>query len=546
MKNKVYPLYKIPYLPDLRGAIKYVAKKYEDRNAFRIPVRGKGDDVYKTFREFYNDIEQFGSYLMKLGLSGARVAILGENCYNWVVSYFAVTNSANTALPLDRELSPEEHLEMMDLCSCKAVICSSSYSDYIDYFKANSKSADIFIVMDDLPAYIDEGKKLIDGGFDAFEKLKIDPDSLAAIVFTSGTTGKSKGVMLSHENIAHDAVSVCRNTCALGRGILVLPLHHTFSITTNVLCELLYGDCIYAVTSLRTVQRDMQKDKTTLLIAVPALVETMHKKILESAESKGSLKKLQTAMKVSDFLLKFGIDLRKKLFKDVKDAFGGELEIIICGGAALSPKVESDFKSWGFNMICGYGITECAPVACVNRNEYQKPGSVGIPVGCNRIRVNDADDNGIGEIQIQGSNVFSGYFGDEEENKKSFTDDDWFRTGDLGYIDKDGFVYITGRIKNLIILSNGKNVSPEELETKLLDEIPYISEVVVFADSDSLMAEIYPNTEKYPDAAERLREAVNEFNRNMPAYKKIKDTIIRTEPFPKTTTMKIKRRKPVK
>lgn len=544
MKNKEYPLYNIPYLPDLRAAISYVADKYENRNAFRIPARGKGSDVYKSFREFYNEIEQLGSYLMHLGLSGDRVAVLGENCYNWIVSYFAVTNSGNTALPLDRELSPEEHLDMIEACSCRAVICSSSYSDYIDYFKENSKSADIFIVMNDLPKYIDEGKKLIDSGFDAFGHLSVDEDSLAAVVFTSGTTGKSKGVMLSHKNIASDAVSVCRNTCAFGRGILVLPLHHTFSITTNVLCELIYGDCIYAVTSLRTIQRDMQKDKTTLLIAVPALVETMHKKILESAESKGSLEKMKKAMKLSNFLLKFGIDLRKKLFKEVKDAFGGELEIIICGGAALSPKIESDFTSWGFNMICGYGITECAPVASVNRNEHQKPGSVGLPVGCNEIRITDADENGIGEIQIKGSNVFSGYFGAEEENKKSFTEDEWFKTGDLGYIDNDGFVFITGRIKNLIILTNGKNVSPEELETKLLDEIPYISEVVVFADCDSLMAEIYPNTEKYPDAAEKLREAVNEFNRNMPAYKKIKDTIIRTEPFPKTTTMKIKRRKP--
>ena len=545
MKKKI-KYAEFPDMNTVKDIVIFGGKKGADKPQYTF-YNFDGEVEMKTFAQVNYDLTGLGQYLYKLGLRGKKVAILSENSYYWIACYFSIITGKITAVPMDPKLPDDDIIDIMIRSGCNAIYYSEDFKDTVEKMKkTDGVVIEQYIKIEDFYSMVEEGHNEVKNGVESYLEDEVLPSDLAFLVYTSGTTGKSKGVMLSHKNIAHDAVSVCRNTCALGRGILVLPLHHTFSITTNVLCELLYGDCIYAVTSLRTVQRDMQKDKTTLLIAVPALVETMHKKILESAESKGSLKKLQTAMKVSDFLLKFGIDLRKKLFKDVKDAFGGELEIIICGGAALSPKVESDFKSWGFNMICGYGITECAPVACVNRNEYQKPGSVGIPVGCNRIRVNDADDNGIGEIQIQGSNVFSGYFGDEEENKKSFTDDDWFRTGDLGYIDKDGFVYITGRIKNLIILSNGKNVSPEELETKLLDEIPYISEVVVFADSDSLMAEIYPNTEKYPDAAERLREAVNEFNRNMPAYKKIKDTIIRTEPFPKTTTMKIKRRKPVK
>ena len=286
----------------------------------------------------------------------------------------------------------------------------------------------------------------------------------------------------------------------------------------------------------------MQKDKTTTAIVVPAVVETMHKRVMENVEENGKLKKLVKGMKTAEMLLKIGIDVRKKLFKDVINAFGGELEIIICGGAALSNKVEEDFRLWGVNMVCGYGITECSPVACVNRNEYQKSGSIGLPVDCNEVKINDPDKDGVGEIYVKGSNVFKGYYKNEEENQKAFTADGWFKTGDLGYIDNDGFVFIGGRLKNLIIISNGKNVSPEELETKLIDEIPSISEVVVYEEDAALTAEIFPDSEKYRNAADIMQEEINSFNRHMPAYKKITNIKLRDREFDKTTTMKIKRR----
>lgn len=542
MKNKPYPLYDWPRFSNLWELLSYIADKYEGAQAFRIPTRGKKEDEYKTYREFYNETEALGAWLLANGIKGERVAILGENCYNWIVSYFAIANSGNTALPLDKELSYKELAKLINICGCKCIVCSAAYDDYAAYFEENCPDIDVFVVMNELDKCIREGRELIKSGADLLASNRPRANDLAAIVFTSGTTGKSKGVMLSHMNIASDALSVCRNTCAYGRGILILPLHHTFSVTTNVLCELIYGMRIYAITSLRTIQRDMQKDKTTTAIVVPAVVETMHKKVLDAAEKDGKLQKLQKGMKTAERLLKLGIDVRKKLFKDVADAFGGELDIIICGGAALSNKVENDFRLWGFNMVCGYGITECSPVACVNRNKYQKSGSIGIPLDCNEVKINDPDKDGVGEIYVKGSNVFCGYYKNEEENQKAFTADRWFKTGDLGYIDNDGFVFISGRLKNLIILSNGKNVSPEELEVKLIDEIPYISEVVVYEEDAALTAEIFPDNEKYPDAGKVMQEEINSFNRQMPAYKKISNVKIRKRAFDKTTTMKIKRR----
>lgn len=542
MKNKPYPLYDWPSFSTLWELLSYLADKYEERQAFRIPVRGKQEDEYKTYREFYNDTEALGAWLLNSGVRNDRVAILGENCYNWIVSYFAIANSGNTALPLDKELSCEELARLINLCGCKGVVCSAAYDDYAEYFEENCPDIEVFVVMNELGKHIREGAELIKNGTDLLSGSRPAANNLAAIVFTSGTTGQSKGVMLSHMNISSDALSVCRNTCASGRGILILPLHHTFSLTTNVLCELIYGMRIYAITSLRTIQRDMQKDKTTTAIVVPAVVETMHKRVMENVEENGKLKKLVKGMKTAEMFLKIGIDVRKKLFKDVINAFGGELEIIICGGAALSNKVEEDFRLWGVNMVCGYGITECSPVACVNRNEYQKSGSIGLPVDCNEVKINDPDKDGVGEIYVKGSNVFKGYYKNEEENQKAFTADGWFKTGDLGYIDNDGFVFIGGRLKNLIILSNGKNVSPEELETKLIDEIPSISEVVVYEEDAALTAEIFPDSEKYRNAADIMQEEINSFNRHMPAYKKITNIKLRDREFDKTTTMKIKRR----
>ncbi len=542
IKNKPYPLYDIPKLETLKEVIAYIADKYEDEQAFRIPRKGKQGDKYRTFREFSDEIQNFGTVLIEKGFYKDKIAILGENSYKWIVSYFSVTNTGNVALPLDRELSPEELSAFINLCGCKAIIFSKTFKDYIDYFQENCPCIEEYINMRDIHSLKEEGARLVAEGNTSFADREILADNLAAIVFTSGTTGKSKGVMLSHGNIANDAACVCKYVTGEGRGPLLLPLHHTFSITANVLAALMYGGRIHAITSLRNIQRDMLQDKTTTMIAVPTAVEMIHKKVWATAQEKGKEEIMKKGMKISNFLLKLGIDLRKKLFKEVYEGLGGEFELVICGGAPLSQKAEEDLTAWGVNIVCGYGITECAPIVSVNRPEYQKRGSSGLVLECNEVRIVDKDENGIGEIQVKGLNVFKGYYKDEEETAKSFTPDGWFKTGDLGYVDDEGFLFITGRIKNLIILSNGKNVSPEELEGKLIDEIDSIVEAVVYAKDDKIAVEMFLDTEKYPDAKQEIQQQVNAFNRHMPAYKKIQDVTVRDTEFPKTTTLKIKRR----
>ena len=542
MKNKAYPLYDFPQLNTLREVIDFIDDKYASDHAFRIPRKGKQGDKYKTYREFCDEIKNFGTVLLHKGFKGEKIAILGENSYKWIVSYFAVTNTGNTTVPLDRELSHKELADLVNRCGCKGVIFSKSFGDYVDYFKENCPSVETYICMKEIHDLKEVGAKLIAEGDTSFADVNVTPDDLAAIVFTSGTTGKSKGVMLSHGNIASDAYNVCRYATGEGRGPLLLPLHHTFSITANVLAALMYGGRIHAITSLRNIQRDMVSDKTTVMIAVPTAVEMIHKKVWATAEEKGKAEIMKKGLKISNTLLKFGIDVRRKLFKEVYEGLGGEFDIIICGGAPLSRKAEDDMIDWGVTMLIGYGITECAPIVSVNRPNHYKRGSCGLVIDCNQVRVYNKDENGIGEIQVKGSNVFKGYFDDEEETANSFTEDGWFRTGDLGYVDSDGFLFITGRIKNLIILSNGKNVSPEELEGKVIDEIDSIIEAVVFAKDDAIAIELFLDTEKYPNAKEEIQEQINAFNRHMPAYKKIKEVIIRDEEFPKTTTLKIKRK----
>lgn len=542
IKNQAYPLYDFPELKTLREVISFIADKYEDDQAFRIPRKGKQGDKYKTFREFYDEIRNFGTILLEKGFNGDRIAILGENSYKWIVSYFAVTNSGNTALPLDRELSMEELADLINRCGCKGLVFSKTFGEFADYFKENCPTVETYICMKEIHYLKEDGAKLIAEGNTAFDDVKVSSDDMAAIVFTSGTTGKSKGVMLTHGNIASDAYCVCRYAIGEGRGPLLLPLHHTFSITANVLAALMYGGRIHAITSLRTIQRDIVNDKSTVMIAVPTAVEMIHKKIWATAEEKGKTEIMKKGMKISRTLLKFGIDVRRKLFKEVYEGLGGEFNTVICGGAPLSRKAEDDMIDWGVTLMVGYGITECAPIVSVNRPCHFKRGSCGLIIDCNKVRVADKDSAGIGEIQVKGDNVFKGYFGDEEETRKSFTEDGWFKTGDLGYVDSDGFLFITGRSKNLIILSNGKNVSPEELEGKIIDEIPSILEAIVFEKDDKIAIEMFLDVETYPNAKAEIQEQVNAFNRHMPAYKKIQEIIIRDEEFPKTTTLKIKRK----
>ncbi|MBE6784077.1 MAG: hypothetical protein E7536_08720 [Ruminococcaceae bacterium] len=537
--KKNYPLYDTINAEVVYDIIDYSANEYPERQAFQIPVPGK-DDRFVTYKQFSEDIEGLGTYILSKGLKKEKIAIIGENSYEWLLAYFSILGSGNTAVPLDRDLPLDDLLYNIDNSEAKAIFFSKVYKDVADALKESAKGIDFYFSKADIYDMIAEGRKLIEAGDDSFKKAEVKPDDLAAIVYTSGTTGKSKGVMLTQRNIASNAISACRNIDGEGRGVLALPLHHTFGMVANVLAPLIFGARIYMTTSIRNIQADMIKIGATAAFCVPLMAELIYKKVWATAKEKGKDEILKKGIKISNTLLKLGIDVRRKLFAEVHEALGGNLELFVCGGAPLSEKMAFELTSMGINILNGYGITECSPIVSVNRNFANKIGSVGLVLDCNEVKINNPNEKGIGEIYVRGDNVMVGYYNNEEATNEAF-DDGWFKTGDLGYLDEDGFLFISGRIKNLIILSNGKNVSAEELEEKILDEISYVEEVIVYDDNDKLAAEIYLDENTEPEAKAKIKKDIKALNIKLPSYKKIAKTKIRDEAFPKTTSMKIKR-----
>lgn len=537
--KKNYPLYKTIDANIVRDITDYAASHHGDKYAFQIPVPGK-DDIFKTYKEFAEEIEGFGTVLLSKGLKKEKIAIIGENSYEWLIAYFSILNGGNTAVPLDRDLPIDDLLYNVKNSGCKAVVFSKVYADVAEKFKELDSGIEMYFAMADMSQYIEEGRKLIENGDTSFKNADVKPTDLAAIVYTSGTTGRSKGVMLTQQNIASNTISACHNAQGEGCGVLALPLHHTFGMVANVLVPFVFEARIYMTTSLRNIQSDMVKIGATAAFCVPLMAELMYKKVWATAKEKGKDEILKKGIKISNTLLKLGIDVRRKLFAEVHEALGGNLELFICGGAPLSEKIAYELTSMGINVLNGYGITECSPIVSVNRNFANRIGSVGQVLDCNEVKINNPDENGVGEIYVRGTNVMVGYYNDEEATKEAF-DNGWFKTGDLGYLDKDGFLFVTGRIKNLIILSNGKNVSAEEIEEKILDEISYVEEVIVYDDDDKLAAEIYLNETAEPEAKTKIKKDIKELNIKLPSYKKIAKTKIRDEAFPKTTSMKIKR-----
>ena len=537
--RKNYPLYDRITADVVYDIVRYAEKAYADKHAFQIPVPGK-DDIFKSYGEFASEIRGFGTFLLSKGLKKDKVAILGENSYEWLITYFSVLGGGNTAVPLDRDLPVDDLLYNVTNSGCKAIVYSKVYADVAQKLKELDSGIEFFFCMSEQTDMIEEGKKLIESGDKSFENADVKPDDLAAIVYTSGTTGKSKGVMLTQRNIASNTVSACKNANGEGQGVLALPLHHTFGMVANILVPFVFGARIYMTTSLRNIQSDMVKIGATAAFCVPLMAELIYKKVWATAKEKGKDEILKKGIKISNTLMKFGIDIRRKLFAEVHEALGGNLELFVCGGAPLSEKMAFELTSMGINILNGYGITECSPIVSVNRNFANRIGSVGQILDCNEVKINNPDENGIGEIYVRGSNVMVGYYNNEEATKEAF-DNGWFKTGDLGYVDKDGFLFVTGRIKNLIILSNGKNISAEELESKILEEIDYVEEVVVYDDDDKLAAEIFLNESTEPEAKAKIKKDIKALNVKLPSYKKIAKTKIRDEAFPKTTSMKIKR-----
>lgn len=536
MKNGPYPYYEIADIHTLRDLIDYGKSAGGQRTVF---YTGKKNDVPVSFLEASQKIESFGTFLLHRGLSGAHIAILGENSTEWCLSYFAVVNSGNVAVPLDRDLPEEELAELLCRCDCTALITSGKYKARAEAFRARDDLGQIeYINLEDFESCVEAGQGLIRDGDRSFEQVQIRPDTLACIVYTSGTSGKSKGVMLSHENLASDAAATCR--CVTARNTQIfLPLNHCFSWASAMFAVFLYTVDAHISPDLKRIVKDLNRNRPQNISAVPLMAEMLYNSVWNAARKQGREKQLRRTLAWSRALMALGIDLRRSLFRTIRESFGGELDTVICGGAALDPQIQKGLYDLGLTVINGYGITECSPVVAVNRNRDFRFGSVGKPLPCNRIRIEDPDERGVGEILVAGSNVMLGYYKDPEATAAAF-DGEWFRTGDYGYLDGDGFLYITGRKKNLIILSNGENVSPEELEEKLR-RLEYVCEVAVYEEERVITGEFFLDEQNWPDARERLEEDLRQWNAGMPSYKAVKRIKIRDIPFEKTTTMKIKR-----
>ena len=494
-----------------------------------------------NYNQMWRKICGLGTYFKSLGLvEHKKIAIIGENVIEWVIAYYATLCGGNIVVPMDYKLPAEDLADQLIRCGCDALVYTAKFSSMVEEFKkdTNMPVRDWFCI-DDFDGFIEKGLEIYDGGDKSFEDIEVKPEDLACISYTSGTTAKSKGVMLSHKNIASNCVAACR--AHTGKHVIgFIPLNHTYAWVSALFATYIVIEWGYMCDSIKDIQKDIVKIKPYNFSAVPLVVETIYDKIWKTAKRTGREDVLKKGLKISNFLMKLGIDKRRKIFKTILDNLGGNLNAIICGSANLDPKYEKGMHDFGIEIYNGYGLTECSPGVTCNRPGKFKFGSVGTPLDCCEIKIVNPDDEGVGEIYVKGTNVMVGYYGDPEATAEAF-DDEWLKTGDFGRIDKDGFLFMVGRKKNLICLSNGKNVSPEELEDKLR-RIDYVSEVLVYADDKKIIGEFFLNEEDYPDARARLRGDVDEFNRNMPLFKNINKIIIRDEEFPKTTTLKIARK----
>lgn len=519
-----YPLYKHPDIKSFKCLVQWLVETSSDKAAFQYLEGNKIVSI--SYKAFQQDIEALGTFFHCQELQNVSIGILGENSYYWILTYFTVVSGSNIAVPIDKELPDKEIAALLLRCEVKDLICSDSFMDVGQKMSEMIKGLKVYN-MEEYPSFMKHGQECLDSGYTGFYLNEIDENDVCSIIFTSGTTGISKGVMLTQKNLMSDTIASCENVNIPGPSMLTLPLHHTFAFTTGVLAMLLYRVPICISRSLRTFRTDMQVFKPQNMFLVPLYVETMYQSIWKTAKEQHKEKLLHKMIRVSNLLRKCKIDIRRSLFRSIHMQFGGNLDLLVCGGAFLEQKFIDGMEEIGIQVLNGYGITECSPVVAVNRNEYFRKRSVGLPLSCCDVRIMD------GEICVRGDNVMMGYYHDEASTLEVMGNG-WFRTGDLGYLDEDGFLYITGRKKNLIILSNGKNVSAEELELRIL-EIQGVQEVVVSAENETITAEIFADNE------EKIREKITILNRELPVYKRIQKVKFRKLAFEKTTTQKIKR-----
>ncbi len=561
------PVFQDKIITDLRHLIVTSAQLYGDKTRYIYKDKKKKEEVHFSYNDFLREMNNLGTAFSKLGLLGKTVAVIGETHPSYIVAYYATVNGNGVIVPLDKELSDAELVNFLIRSHAEAVVYTdtqnkrmSAIADRVEgirYFipvtmTEEEEGKERFISWNALQKI---GAEALEAGDRSYLDLELDLEKPCAILFTSGTTGTSKGILLSQKNLA----AACNSSCLSMHHITnetkvlsVLPINHTYEMTCGHLAATNKGCTTYINDSIKHVVKNIAAFKPTAILFVPLFVETLYKRIWDNIEKKGMTKKVRTAMKLSNALRKVGIDLRKKFFGEILSVFGGELESIVCGGAPLDQRLIDEFDAFGVPILNGYGITECAPLVAVNRLGKSRAGTVGTAVEQCEVKAEIDAGQETGEILVKGGNVMLGYFEDPESTAEVFTEDGWFKTGDVGFVDKDGYLHITGRKKNIIILSNGKNIYPEEIE-QYLAPIDMIRETVVVGRKNAvgevvITALIFPNEEKCEGMSrdeiyESLKNAVNEVNKSLPVFKQIHDVELRDTEFEKTTTKKIKRYK---
>lgn len=562
-------LYEVRDVENLRELIDGSVERFSQRPAFMVKDKTKGKFVSISYKKMQEDIRSLGTSLINLGLRGRKIAVIGENSYYWAISYFAIANGVGVVVPIDRELKEKEVANLLKRAEVSAVIYSKKMKKVMDEVLEDRelrKTLTYPIQMDlsddedgriSLRRLLSHGMDLLDNGDRKYLDVEVDSDALAVLLFTSGTTGLAKGVMLSHRNIVSNTVNMSKYVRIIdgGVGLSVLPMHHTYEMTCHVITGLYQGMSIAICEGLKYIQKNLVEAQVNVMLAVPLIFEMMHKKILSKAKESGKDKTLRRMMNISrKFKLYNKGNITRRLFSNVHNVTGGKISQFIAGGAAINPQVIEDYEAMGFPIFQGYGMTECSPIIAVNKDRYSKAAAAGLPLPGTEVKIYNPDEKGIGEIICRGPSVMLGYYRDDDATREALRNG-WLHTGDYGYFDQDGFLYVSGRKKSVIITKNGKNIFPEEVEF-YLTESEYIEEALVHGidglrnDDVIIKAEIFPNYPLFenenPEVSEdyieeKIGEIIEKINDTVPKYKRIKRYYIRKTEFEKTTTKKIKR-----
>ncbi len=565
--NENRKVYKPRIVKDYREMIAYSVKNYANKVAYKYKKNGDLkhiEYVEKTYEQVGKDIKAFATELLNKGLEHKKIVLIGNNRYEWCISYLAVTSGNMIIIPLDKALPENEIENLVKRSEAEVAIFDKKYLEVMKKLKEDVHShLQMLICMDDIKENVVEnfsillqkGEELIQNEDNQYDQIKINPEKMSIMLFTSGTTNEPKAVMLSQKNICANLSDFASWVKLYPTDTLLsfLPIHHTFECTVTFLYGFYSGCTVAFCDGLKYIQKNLAEYKVSVFVAVPLVMETMYKKIQKAINDQGKTKLIHVMTKISNGLLKCKIDLRKIIFKQILDNLGGNIRLVLYGAAPMNKETIIGFNNFGIELVQGYGLTETSPVIAAESDKEKRPGSVGLALPSLNVKIDKPDKNGEGEILVKGPSVMMGYYHNEEENKKAFVDG-WFRTGDYGYITNDGFIYVTGRKKDIIVLRNGKNVYPQEIEF-LINKLPYVTESMVYQrekdktdtmlcakivyDKDLIKEHLGEKTEK--EYEKIIWEKIKEINQELPVFKHIKKITITTEPLIKTTTQKVKR-----